>query len=245
MESTDLDTFAAEVGRELLALRRRLPDWFPPGPYTDDRWPLESLDRREAERLERLGRAERGAWRERTRERVARERKNPWREQDRWGLRKQVWLERRTHERALLERRERALLERADELTEHAAQVAGWLRELSELEPAAQPWCDELTQHIEDDNVTIAELDELWQRRRRAIEQRAGELLAQAAVRAALGPALATHDLDALAVAIVSPLLAREVAERYAIPRIPALFAVIAIKIDSVRRADHWAEENI
>src|SRR5258706_9499089 len=90
----DLDAFAAEVVQELLALRRRLPDWFPPGPYADDRWPLDALDRREAERLERLSRAERGAWHERTRERVARERKNPWREQDRWGLRKQVWIER-------------------------------------------------------------------------------------------------------------------------------------------------------
>ncbi len=76
---------------------------------------------------------------ERTRERVARERKKPWSEQDRWGLRKRVWRERRDSERVLLERRERALLERADELSAHAAQVAGWLRELCELEPAAQP----------------------------------------------------------------------------------------------------------
>jgi hypothetical protein len=60
-EIVDLETFAAEVARELLALRRRLPDWFPPGPYADDRWPLDPLDRREAERLKRLGPFEQGA----------------------------------------------------------------------------------------------------------------------------------------------------------------------------------------
>jgi hypothetical protein len=245
MENTDLDTFAAEVGRELLGLRRRLPDWFPPGPYADDRWPLDPLERREAQRLQHLSHAERGAWRERTRERVERERKNPWREQDRWGLRKRVWLERRTSERALLERRERVLLERADELTGHAAQVAGWLRELRQLEPEALARCDELMRHIEDDNVTIAELNEIWQLRRRALECRAGELLAQAVVRAALGPALAARDLDALAVAIVATFMAHEMAERYAVPRIPALFATIAIKIDRMRRAGRWAEETI
>jgi hypothetical protein len=245
MESIDLNVFAAEVVRELLALRRRLPDWFPSGPYADDRWPLDPLEQREAQRLQHLDRAEQSAWRERTRERVARERKNPWREQDRWGLRKRIWLERRTSERVLLERRERTLLERADELSEHAAQVASWLRELSQLEPAAQAWCDELLAHIEDDDPTIAELNDLWQRRRRALERRAGELLAQAALRTALGPALAARDLEELAVAIVPPLLASENREEYTLLPIPALFAVIAIEIDRMRRAGHWAEGDI
>jgi hypothetical protein len=235
----DLEAFAAEVARELLALRRRLPDWFPPGPYADDRWPLDPLDRREAERLKRLGPIESGGWRERTRERVARERKNPWGEQDRWGLRKRVWSERRASERVLLERRERALLERADELSAHATQAAGWLRELCELEPAAQPWCDKLIQHIEDDDVTIAELDGLWQRRRRALERRAEELLPT--VCTVLGPELLERDLDALGPALVAPLMD----EGYGIPRIPALHAMIAIKTDQIRRAGHLAKGNI
>lgn len=238
-EIADLETFAAEVARELLALQRRLPNWFPPGPYADDRWPLDPLDRREAERLKRLGPIERGPWRERTRERVARERKNPWDEQDRWGLRKRVWSERRASERVLLERRERALLERADELSAHAAQAIDWLRELCELEPAAQPWCDKLMQHIEGGDVTIAELDALWRRRRRALERRAQALLPTVCM--VLGPELVERDLDALARAIVAQL----VADGAAIPRIPALHAMIAIKIDQIRRTGHWAEGDL
>jgi hypothetical protein len=238
----DLQAFGEEVVSEVTALRRKAPEWRAAGPYADHLRPLDPLERRELERLERLGRWERQGRQERTRERVARERNQPWREQDRWGLRKRVWRERRDHERELLERRENALLERADELSEHAAQLAGWLRELGQLEPAAQAWCDQLLEHIEDDDLTIAELNDLWQRRRRALERRAGELLAQAVLRAAIGPALAARDLEALAVAIVPPLLARRNNEECTIPAIPALFAVIAIEIDRMRRAGRWAE---
>src|SRR5262245_45462 len=132
-QDLDIEEFQEAVARELLTLQRRLPEWFPAGPYADTLWPMEALERREAERLARLGRAERGAWRERTRERVAREQERPWREQDRWGLRKQVWKERRDHERELLEQRERALMDRDDALVQQFVTHMRWLDELRAL----------------------------------------------------------------------------------------------------------------
>src|SRR5262245_53730617 len=126
-DNVDLQVFQEAVVQELEALKQRLPGWFPSGPYADPLWPMDALERREAERLERWGRVEAGMWQERSRERIARERTRPWREQDRWGLRKRVWKERRDHERELLERRERALLERDDELAVQFAQHMRWL----------------------------------------------------------------------------------------------------------------------
>ncbi len=96
-------------------------------------------------------------------------------------------------------------------------------------------------QHIEADDVTIAELDALWQRRRRALARRAAELLAQPALRMALGPTLAERDLDALAWALVAPLMD----EKYGILPIPALHAMIAIEIDRMKKTGHWAEGDL
>jgi hypothetical protein len=239
----DIKFFREAVAQEIVALQRRLPEWFPAGPYADPLWQMEALERREAERLARLGRAERGVWRERTRERVAREQERPWQEQDRWGLRKRVWKERRDHERELLEQRERALLERDDELAQQFAQHAQWLDELRALEPEARAWCAGLAELIEGQAATIADLNELWQRRKRAAQRRARQLLGHADLRAALE--IVIDDLPrsatAIARAITQVLLGRAVSGEL-LP-LPVLFAAIALEIEHMSRTGRRAEE--
>jgi hypothetical protein len=235
--SQELDIHALQeaVIHELAALRQRLPEWFPTGPYADPLWPMEELERREAERLARLGRIERSAWRERTRERVAREQERPWREQDRWGLRKRVWKERRDHERELLELRERELLERDDELTQQLAEHKQWLDELQTLEPQAQAWCAELAELIERQEVAITDLNELWQRRKRAAQRSAKQQLASADLRAALEVEAQRPD-DAAAIArAITPALAERAATGV-LPLLPVLFAAVAIEIEQINR---------
>jgi hypothetical protein len=238
----DIKILREAVNQELVALRRRLPEWFPTGPYADPFWPMEALERREAERLGRLGRAERGPWRERTRDRVARDRERPWCEQDRWGLRKRVWRERRDHERELLERRERELLERDAELAQQFAWHIQWLDELQALEPAARVWCAELTQLIEGQEATIVDLNELWQRRRRAAQRWARELLARDDLRGALSAAIGgSRDAAAVAGAITPTLAERAAAGE--LPLLPVLFAAVAIEIEQIDRTGLRAKE--
>jgi hypothetical protein len=237
----ELDIYALQdtVAQELSALRRRLPEWFSSGSYADPLWPMEALERREAARLARLGRVERSAWRERTRERVAREQERPWREQDRWGLRKRVWKERRDHERELLEQRERELLDRDEQLAQQLARYKQWIDELQTLEPQAHAWCAELAEREE---PTVAELNELWQRRRRAAQCSARQLLAGVELRAALDVEERRHG-DAAAIArAVTPVLAQQAAAG-ALPLLPVLFAAIAIEIDRLNRTGLRAEE--
>jgi hypothetical protein len=242
-QELDIQAFQEAVVQELVALQQRLPEWFPTGPYADPLWPMEALDRREAERLARLGRAERSAWRERTRERVARSRARPWREQDRWGLRKRVWMEQRDHERELLERRERALLDRDEELSEQFAQHARWLDELRTLEPGSRVWCAELAGLVERREATIADLNELWQRRKRAAQRRARELLACGDLRAALHVAINDPPCDIAALArVITPMLAGRAASGE-LPLLPVQFAAIAIEIEHMNRTGLWAEE--
>lgn len=238
----DIKNLQEAVAQELVALRRRLPDWFAAGPYADPLWPMEELERREAERLARLGRAERVVWRERSRERVAREQERPWREQDRWGLRKRIWKERRDHERELLELRERALLERDDELAEQLAKHVQWIDELRMLEPRAQAWCAELAELVEREEATLADLNELWQQRKRAAQRSARQLLASADLRARLEvDAQRPRDALAIARAITPPLAAR--AATGGLPLLPVLFAAIAIEIEHINRLGLRAEE--
>jgi hypothetical protein len=241
-QELDIKALYEAVVQEVGALRRRLPEWFPTGPYADPLWPEEALERRETERLLRLGRAKHGLWRERTRERVAREQERPWREQDRWGLRKRVWKERRDHERELLERRERELLERDDELAQQFARHLQWLDELRTLEPESHVWCADLAERIERQEATIAELNELWQRRRRAARRWARQLLTCADLRAELE--MEQHRLrDAAVIAReVTPTLARRAATGELSP-LPVLFAAIAIEIEHINRTGHRAEE--
>jgi hypothetical protein len=243
--SQDLDSqvFQQAVAQELAGLRRRLPEWFVIGTYADPLWPEEALERREAERLARLGRVDASGWRERTRERVAREQAQPWREQDRWGLRKRVWRERRDHERELLERRERELLERDEELSEHFGLHIQWLDELRALEPESRAWCDELAELVERRAATLADLNQLWQRRKRAAQRWAKELLAREELRTALSLAIngAPRDIAALARAI-TPALAGRVATGE-LPGLPVLFAAITIEIERMNRIGPWAKE--
>jgi hypothetical protein len=235
--------FRQAVARELDGLRRRLPEWFVAGTYADPLWPEDALERREADRLARLGRIDRSAWRERTRERVAREQAQPWREQDRWGLRKRVWRERRDHERELLEQRERELLERDEQFFGHFAHHAQWLDELRALDPASAAWCDELAALVERQEATLADLNQLWQRRKQAAERHAQELLARADLQAALHASVksASRDTRALAAAIAAALSARAAAGE--LPALPVLFAAIAIEVERMNRAGRLAEE--
>jgi hypothetical protein len=238
----DIQALQEAVIQELAALRQRLPEWFPTGPYADPLWPMEELERREAERLARLGRAERSVWRERTRERVAREQERPWREQDRWGLRKRVWKERRDHERELLELRERELLERDDELAHQRTKHLQWLDELRTLEPQAQAWCAELAELLERQEATIADLNELWQRRKRAVQRSARHLLADAELRAALEVDEQRSRDAAAIVHTITPALAERAATG-ALPLLPALFAAIVIEIEHINRTGLRAKE--
>src|SRR6187401_2891402 len=103
IEIEDLQAFQHLVVEELHLLQGRLPEWRHAGLYADHLRPLDPLERREAERLDRLLRQARAAGGERTRERVRRERSRAWSEDERWTLRKRVWRERRDRERELLE----------------------------------------------------------------------------------------------------------------------------------------------
>jgi hypothetical protein len=210
VEIEDLPTFQNHVIKELHLLQDRLPEWRRAGPYADHLRPLDPLERREAERLDRLLRQERAAGGERNRERTLRERARPWSEDERWTLRKRVWRERRDRERELLEQREQTLLEREQELTRLRAQVDRWLADIQQLEPAMHGWCAEQSQLSYDTGITPALLDQIHQRRTQAADQHAHELLARADVCAVIGAAMgaAGRDPIALARAITPPLVA-------------------------------------
>lgn len=89
-------------------------------------------------------------------------------------------------ERELLDRRERAILDRERELLARAAHDRRWLRERREREPTARAWCAEQERRLERREVTPEELAELQRRRQQAGERRAGELRARHEVRAPL-----------------------------------------------------------
>jgi hypothetical protein len=197
----DSQHFWDQVLNEIHLLQGRLPEWYPTGPYADHLRPLDPLERREAERLDRLLRRERAAWGERTRERAMREQASPWREEKRWMLRKRVWRERRDRERELLEQRERTLLERENELSQLRSHFERWLAQLRDLDPAALVWCAEQKQIAEDQGITPKLLDQLHSRRNLAAQRRARELLAREDVQHTLRSALRGEANDAVAIA--------------------------------------------
>ncbi len=228
----DLEALGREVEEELHAFLGRRPAWAAGRPYTDPSSPLGALERRESERLARLERRERHERGERARERQARERTRPWREQDRFGLRKRVWRERRDRERTLLDRRERAVLERERELLAWLARHEGWLRELRELEPEARYWCAEQEGRWEREEVTPELLAEIQRRRQRAGAARARELLAREDVRAALRPAVADARDPFAAARAATPILAGLVAGgKISVPVSPVLLAAVALEL--------------
>src|SRR6266496_199763 len=195
----DLQTFQHHVIDEIRLLQSRLPEWRRAGPYADHLRPLDPLERREAERLDRLLRQERAAGGERNRARTLRERARPWSEDERWTLRKRVWRERRDRERELLEQREQTLLEREQELARLRAQLDRWLADIQQLEPEMHGWCAEQAQLSADTGITPALLDQIHQRRTQAAERHAHELLARADVRAVIGSAMYVAGRDPIA----------------------------------------------
>ena len=210
IEIEDLQTFQQHVIDEIRLLLGRLPEWHRAGPYADHLRPLDPLERREAERLDRLLRQERAAGGERNRERASRERARPWSEDERWTLRKRVWRERRDRERELLEQREQTLLERERELARLRAQLDRWLADIQQLEPDMNDWCAKQARLSADTGVTPALLDQTHQLRRQAAERHAINLLAQADVCTVIGSAMcvARRDPIVLARTITPPLVA-------------------------------------
>ncbi|HEU5100757.1 MAG TPA: hypothetical protein VFU22_17130 [Roseiflexaceae bacterium] len=228
-EIDNLQAFQLAVRDEIRMLQDRLPEWRRGEPYADHLRQLEPLERREAERLDRLLRHERTAAGERNRDRMFRERRRPWSEDERWTLRKRVWRERRDRERELLAQREQALLEREQELTRLNERLDRWLSQIRQLEPDADDWCDEQSRLREDQGITPELLDQSHQRRRQAAERRARELLARADVRAALGPALhmASRDPITIAQAVAPPLSAMGALEP---PIVIAALALLVVR---------------
>jgi hypothetical protein len=239
IETEDLQALQDQVLQEVRLLQGRLPEWRRAGPYADHLQPLDPLNRREAERLDRLLRQERAAGGERNRERALRERARPWSEDERWTLRKRVWRERRDRERELLEQREQALLQREHELARLRAALAAWLADIQQLEPGMHSWCDQQARLSADTGITPALLDQIHQRRRQAAEQHARDLLARADVRAAIGAArgLAGRDPIAIARALTPLLVALDpAASALRLPVVIAALALLSLRIRDIER---------
>ena len=178
IEIEDLQTFQDNVAHEVRLLQSRLPEWRRAGPYADHLRPLDPLERREAERLDRLLRQARAAGGERNRE------------------------------RELLEQREQTLEQREQELTRLRAQLDCWLADIQRLEPEMHGWCAEQSQLSADTGITPALLDQIHQRRRQVAERQAITLLARADVRAAIDAARGVAGRDPIALArAITPVL--------------------------------------
>jgi hypothetical protein len=239
IETEDLQIFQQHVIDELRLMQDRLPEWRRAGPYTDHLRPLDPLERREAERLDRLLRQRRAAGGERNRERTLRERARPWSEDERWTLRKRVWRERRDRERELLEQREQTLLEREQELAQLRAQLDRWLADIQQLRPEMHDWCAEQSQLAADTGITPALLDQIFQLRRQAAERHAHELLARVDVRAVISAAMgvAGRDPIALARAITPPFVALDPAARtLQQPVVIAALALLSLRASDIER---------
>src|SRR6266508_1580130 len=228
IEKEDLQTFQQHVIDEIRLLQGRLPEWRRAGPYTDHLRPLDPLERREAERLDRLLRQDRIAGGERNRERALRERARPWSEDERWTLRKRVWRERRDRERELLEQREQALLEREEQLQRLHGYHERWLDDLRELAPELQGWCIEQSHLREELGITADMLDQLQRHRKEAAERRARMLLGREDVRATLREVAQSPAHDPLVVArTITPALVALPGEDV----LPVVVATTALRI--------------
>jgi hypothetical protein len=239
-ESIDVQSLQNQVVEEIRLLQDRQPEWRRAELYADHLRPLDPLERREAERLDRLLRQARAAGGERTRERIQRERARPWSEDERWTLRKRVWRERRDRERQLLEQREQTLLQREQELAPLSERFFAWLADLQQLEPDMHAWCAEQAQVGTGTGVTPALLDEIHQRRRQAAERHAIELLAHANVGAAVGMAVCAAGRDPIALGrAITPLLI-VLDPAASVLRQPVVIA--ALTLLSVRSSDPGAQ---
>lgn len=215
-ESGSPQSFAAAVERELADLQGRRPAWSSEGTLAGRLRSLEReeraarRDRRSAQerldrRRERADTLERGSGETWLRERLS---ATPW------GVPKEVWRARRDREREVLDAEEELLAERL-------AARERYLADLSALEPGG-PWAGAQPA----DDVAAEELDRLWRERRRALDSAAERLIARPEVRAALCGALSDGGADAHAVArAATPHLLG----LHDLPRIPALFAALAL----------------
>jgi hypothetical protein len=112
------------------------------------------------------------------------------------------------------------------------------------LDPRARPWCAQLAELVEREEATLADMNELWQQRKRAAQRSARQLLASADLRAGLEMD-AQRPRDTLAIArAITPALAERAATG-ALPLLPVLFAAIAIEIDYINRIGLHAEERL
>jgi hypothetical protein len=184
--------------------------------------PSEKIDRRAAERLERLHRDQLRTSGEGKREREARERERPWMPSERWTLRKRLWRERRDHERTLIDTRDAALAAQERELAEQRATYVRWIDELQALDPQQAAWCAELRAELAEGAPLAADIAALWRRRRDAALAAAAPLREHPALWAnlptrpggatnaarALWPALKQLDSQGALGAPLTPLLA-------------------------------------
>lgn len=210
---------------ELTELQRQRPAWLDPALYADPNCPLGDLRRREAARLLQLARATRSSQGERTRERARRERTRPWEPKDRWLQRKLVWRERRDRERELLDWREQAVLARDAELQERLDEHRRWVGELAALEPQAQAWCEQQLRRNQQEQISIDDLNQVWERRRRAALHAAAEALDLPELRTALAARAAGARSTRELVAAVPTVLAGHPG----LPQLPVLYAAIVM----------------
>ncbi len=246
IEAGELQQFQSDVVAEIRNLQRRPEEAIGLGLWSDFEAPIAAPGRRERERLERLGRQERLARGERTRERVAREQTRPWREQDRWGLRKRVWQERRDNDRAVLELREQALLEGEQQLAGHVGRYSHWLQELQLLDPSdpsTEAWCATQGRHLAQEELTPAMWEELWQRRKVASLRRASELLTEPGIGSIVDNLRRDTDMHVIAKEITPRLLAAIQVGQIDIPRVPSLFAALAVRLAQVTIAGNYASD--
>lgn len=242
-ETIDLETLGREVAQELRVLQERLAVLVAGAPYANLAYPPELPARRERERLARLERAEYRQWQERERERQARERTRPWQEQDRFGLRRRVWRERGERECALVDLRERALLDRERELADWLARHRGWLRDLAELDPAAHAWCVERARRVASGEVSVALLTETHRRWREVGAAQARALLARDDLRADLCPLLVGIRRDAATIALViAPVLVPlRTSDGSDTPVLPVVVASVALELARPAGVDYCA----
>ncbi|MBA3945777.1 MAG: hypothetical protein H0X37_14560 [Herpetosiphonaceae bacterium] len=231
IEAGELQQFQDHVAAEIRNLQRRPEEAIGTEVWSTYQAAIAPPERRERERLERLGRQERQARGERTRERIAREQTRPWREQDRWGLRKRVWQERRDRDRAVLELREQALLEWEQQLVGQQSCYMDWLQELQALDPETRAWCAVQVQHLAQEELTPAMWEALWERHKAACLRRATELLTDPEVRGVIGNLRSDANVYMIAKVITPRLLEAIKVGQLDIPRMPSLFAALALLV--------------
>ena len=187
----------------------------------------EEIDRRAAERLERLDREQRRERGERGRERAARQQERPWTLSERWTLRKRLWRERRDHGRALIDTRDAALEAQERALAAQRPTYERWLDELQALDPQQAEWCAAVRAALADATPYPPDIAALWRRRRAAALAAAAPLRDAPALQASLAqrPTTATS----IARTLWPALVALEQRSALGAPLLPVLAAALLV----------------